>query len=240
MLQIDIVTLFPGIAQGPLEESILKRAQDKECVKIRVRNLRDYAEGKHKITDDRPYGGGPGMLLKPEPVFKAVEDLRRRHSRVVLMAPSGKRFDQKMAQRLAGEQHLIFLCGHYEGFDHRVHEMLADEEISIGDYVLTNGALAAMVVVDAVVRLLPGVVGDAESVLQESFTTGMLDHPQYTRPPEFRGRKVPEILLGGNHAAIAQWRARRAKEQTWKSRRDLLKQRGRKKSGARRVRGATS
>lgn len=220
-MEIDILTLFPGIIEGPLQESIIKRAQEKRKVRIRTHNIRDYAEGRHRITDDRPYGGGPGMVMKPEPVFKAVESLRKK-GRVIVLTPAGKRFDQKAAERLARRKHLVLLCGHYEGFDQRVLDELADEEISIGDYVLTNGALAAMVVVDAVVRLVPGVVGDARSVQSESFSTGILDHPHYTRPPVFRGKKVPKALLSGDHALIEEWRAREALRLTKKRRRDLL------------------
>ncbi len=223
--EIDVLTLFPGIARGPLKESILARAQEKKLVRIKVRNLRDYASGRHRVTDDRPYGGGPGMVMKPEPVFEAVEKLQRRRgnkSWVILMSPTGRRFDQKAAERLAKKKRLLFLCGHYEGFDQRIHDALADEEISIGDYILTNGALAAMVVVDAVVRLIPGVVGDARSVSRESFSTGILDHPHYTRPPDFRGKKVPAVLLSGNHARIQTWRQSEAMARTKKARRDLI------------------
>ncbi len=221
-MKIDILTLFPGILRGPLQESIIKKAQEKKHVSIKVHNIRDYAEGKHRTTDDRPYGGGPGMLMKPEPLFKAVARVREANSRIVLMSPTGSRFTQRMAERLAKEAHLVFLCGHYEGFDQRVHDELADEEISIGDYVLTNGALSAMVVVDAVVRLVPGVVGDAQSVQSESFSTGLLDYPQYTRPAVFRRKKVPQVLLSGDHARIEEWRERAALRRTKKVRRDLL------------------
>ncbi len=205
-----------------MQESIIKRAKEKGCVTIEVHNIRDYAAGRHRVTDDRPYGGGPGMVMKPEPVFKAVESLRRRGSRVLLMSPSGKRFDQRQAEKLVRRKHLIFLCGHYEGFDQRVHDELADEELSIGDYVLTNGALAAMVVVDAVVRLLPGVLGDERSAQAESFTSGILDHPHYTRPEKFRGKRVPNVLLSGNHTLIEQWRAQEALRRTKKWRADLI------------------
>ena len=222
MLRIDILTLFPGIVGGPMQESIIKRAQEKGFVSISVHNIRDHAEGRHKITDDRPYGGGPGMVMKPEPLFKAVASLRRRDSRVLLMTPTGSRFDQGMAERLSGGKHLIFLCGHYEGFDQRVHDELADEEISIGDYVLTNGALAAAVVVDALVRLVPGVVGDLESVRSESFSTGILDYPQYTRPAVFRRNRVPEVLLSGDHFKIEKWREQAALRRTKRTRGDLL------------------
>jgi tRNA (guanine37-N1)-methyltransferase len=221
-MKIDVLTLFPGILRGPLQESILARAQKKRLVSIKTHNIRDFAQGRHRVTDDRPYGGGPGMVMKPEPVVKAVEHVRKKGCHVVLMSPTGKRFDQKAAERLRRKKHLIFVCGHYEGFDQRIHDLVADEEISIGDYVLTNGALAAMVVVDAVVRLIPGVVGDEASVQQESFSTGILDHPHYTRPPSFRGKSVPDVLLGGNHNRIERWREQEALRRTKKMRGDLI------------------
>jgi tRNA (guanine37-N1)-methyltransferase len=218
---IDVLTLFPEMFTGPLDKSIIGKARERGLVDIHFRNIRAYAEGKHKITDDRPYGGGPGMLMKPEPIYKAVGALRKKKSLVVMMTPDGEMFSQRIARELSGEKHLIFLCGHYEGFDERVRA-LADREISIGDYVMTNGALAAMVVIDTVARLIPGVVGAAESVEQESFSDGMLDWPQYTRPPVFGGRKVPEVLLSGHHEKILVWRREQALAKTRRRRKDLL------------------
>ena len=223
-MEIDILTLFPRIFEGPLDESILKRARERGLVQVRVHNLRDYTHDKHHVVDDKPYGGGPGMLMKPEPIFEAVEMLRRADTCVVLMAPQGRRLTQKRAQELAQKPHLLILCGHYEGVDERVREALVHEEISIGDYVLTNGALAAAVLVDAVVRLMPGVLGDDESAGQDSFCDGLLEGPQYTRPPEFRGMRVPEVLLSGDHGAIAAWRTEQARKRTQERRPDLLKE----------------
>lgn len=222
-MEFDILTLFPRIFEGPLDESILKRARESGLVNVRVHNLRDYTHDKHRVVDDRPYGGGPGMLMKPEPIFEAVEKLQRADSCVVLMTPQGRPFTQSLAQEFSRRPHLIVVCGHYEGVDERVREALVDEEISIGDYVLTNGALAAAVVVDAVVRLLPGAIGHEQSASDDSFATGMLEGPQYTRPPEFRGMTVPDVLLSGNHVAIAKWRLEQARERTQDRRPDLLK-----------------
>ena len=205
-VQIDILTLFPAMGEGILGESMLRIAREKGLADIRLRNLRDWAPGKHHVTDEPPYGGGAGMVLKVEPVFRALEELRRPESRVVLLSASGARFDQVAARRLAGEKHLIMISGHYEGVDQRVADHLVDEEISLGDYVLTNGTLAALVVTDAVVRLLPGVLGDEQSAADESFSHGLLEYPHYTRPAEFEGWKVPDVLLSGNHAAIEAWR----------------------------------
>ncbi len=221
-MEFDILTLFPGIFTGPLDESILKRARETGLVQIRVHNLRDFTHDKHRVVDDRPYGGGPGMLMKPEPIFEAVEKLQRPESCVVLMTPQGKPFTQAQAGQFAGKPHLIIICGHYEGVDERVREALVDEEISIGDYVLTNGALAAAVVVDAVTRLLPGAIGHEQSAADDSFATGMLEGPQYTRPPEFRGMKVPDVLLSGDHGAVGKWRVNEARERTRQRRPDLL------------------
>jgi tRNA (guanine37-N1)-methyltransferase len=223
-LLIDVITIFPGMLKGFLDESMLKRAVDKEAVRFRTVDLRLFTEDAHRTTDDRPYGGGPGMVMKPEPLFKAVESVADKGTRVVLMTPAGRPFSQAMAQELARERHLVFICGHYEGVDERISEQLVDDEISIGDYVLTNGVLPAAVVIDAIVRLLPGVVGGEGATEQESFTTGMLEYPHYTRPPEYRGMKVPEVLMSGNHAEIARWRAEKAKERTRARRPDLLKQ----------------
>jgi tRNA (guanine37-N1)-methyltransferase len=222
-MEIDVLTLFPRIFEGPLEESILKRAQNKGLVSIRVHNLRDFTHDKHRVVDDKPYGGGPGMLMKPEPIFEAVEKFRRAESRVVLMTPQGAPLTQARVREFSPTAHLIIICGHYEGVDDRVREALVDDEVSIGDYVLTNGALAAAVFVDAVVRLLPGVLGDEDSAGDDSFANGLLEGPQYTRPPEFRGMPVPEVLLSGNHEAIAKWRAEWARQRTKERRPDLLR-----------------
>ncbi len=222
-MRIDIITLFPEIAEVPLGESILKRAQEAGAVTIRVHQLRDYTTDKHRRADDYLCGGGQGMLLKPEPIFAAIEKLRSEKSRVLLMTPQGKPFKQALARRLAEEEHLILLCGHYEGVDHRVIEQLVDEELSIGDYILTNGAIAAAVVTDAIVRLLPGVLGDERSAEEESFSNpNMLEAPAYTKPIEFRGMKVPEVLLSGHHGKIAEWKKEKALERTKQNRPDLL------------------
>jgi tRNA (guanine37-N1)-methyltransferase len=223
-MEIDVLTLFPRIFEGPLDESILKRAQKSGLVAVRVHNLRDFTHDKHRVVDDKPYGGGPGMLMKPEPIFEAVETIRRDESCVVLMTPQGVPLTQARAQEFSREPHLVIICGHYEGIDERVREALVDEEVSIGDYVLTNGALAAAVFVDAVVRLLPGVLGDEQSAGDDSFASGLLEGPQYTRPPEFRGMQVPEILLSGNHEAVAKWHAETARQRTKERRPDLLKE----------------
>ena len=220
-LQIDIVTIFPRMLDSILGESILKRAQEAGLVQIRCVNLRDFATGAHLTTDDRPYGGGPGMVMKPEPVFKAVDALRRPESKVILMTPQGAPFKQATAMALSKEAHLIILCGHYEGVDERIREALADLEISIGDYVLTNGVISAAIVVDAVVRLLPGALGGEGAADDESFTTGLLEYPQYTRPPVFRGMAIPEVLTSGNHAEIAKWRRAQALARTQARRPDL-------------------
>ena len=207
---------------GPLDESIVQRARENGALDLAVHNLRDYTHDRHKTVDDRPFGGGPGMLLTPEPIFEAVEKLRREDTRVILLSPAGRQFNQAIARELAGHPHLLLICGSYEGFDERVREHLADDELSIGDYVLTNGALPAMVIIDAVTRLMPGVLGDDESSLDESFSHDLLEYPHYTRPADFRGMKVPEVLLSGNHAEIAKWRAEQARLRTKKRRPDLL------------------
>ena len=231
-MKIDIVTLFPEICRAPLSESIMKRARENGIVDLCVHNLRDWTQDKHHIVDDAPFGGGQGMVMKPEPIFAAVEELRRqiaeeskiedRKSKIVLMSPAGRCFDQQMAAQLSRESHLIIICGHYEGVDHRVIEHLVDLEISIGDYVLTNGAIAAVVLVDAIARLLPGALGHERSAADDSFSGGLLEAPQYTRPAEFRGWKVPEVLLSGNHAEIEKWRKERAIKRTSQNRPDLL------------------
>jgi len=221
-MRIDVVTLFPAMFAGPLDESIVKRARQSGLLDLKIHNLRDYAHDRHQTVDDKPFGGGPGMLLKPGPIFEAVEALARESSRVVLLSPVGRVFNQAIARELAVFDDLLLVSGHYEGFDERVRERLADDELSIGDYVLTNGALPAMVVIDAVTRLLPGALGDEESAHDESFSHGLLEYPQYTRPAEFRGMKIPEVLLSGNHAAIARWRNEQSRLRTRERRPDLL------------------
>jgi len=223
-LRIDVITIFPDMLAGFLEESILKRAVQKGIVTFNTVNLRQFTTDRHQTTDDRPFGGGPGMIMKPEPLFDAVESVRTPKARVILMAPQGRTFTQAVAQELAGERHLVFLCGHYEGVDERVRIALANDEISIGDYVLTNGVLPAAVVADAVVRLLPGVLGAEDATHEESFGDAGLEYPQYTRPREFRGMAVPEVLVSGDHAAIAKWRKEEAERRTAESRPDLLRQ----------------
>jgi tRNA (guanine37-N1)-methyltransferase len=220
-MKIDVLTLFPAMFAGPLDESIVQRAREKGVLELAVHNLRDYTHDRHKTVDDRPFGGGPGMLLKPEPVFEAIESLKRERTRVILMSPAGRKFDQAAARELSQQPHLLLVCGSYEGFDERIREHVADDELSIGDYVLTNGALPAMVVIDAVTRLLPGVLGDDESSRDESFSENLLEYPHYTRPADFRGMKVPEVLLSGNHAEIAKWRAEQARRRTKERRPDL-------------------
>ena len=221
-MKIDVLTLFPGMFPGPLDESIIKRACESGRLRLGIRDLRDYTHDRHRKVDDRPFGGGPGMLMKPEPLFEAVEALRGEKTRVILTSPAGRPFRQEIAQELAGEEHLLLVCGSYEGFDERVRECPAGDELSIGDYVLTNGALPAMVIIDAVTRLLPGVLGDDESSVDESFSDGLLEYPQYTRPAEFRGMSVPEVLLSGDHAAIERWRREQARMRTGQRRPDLL------------------
>ena len=230
-MQIDILTLFPEVCRAPLNASMMKRAQESGALDLRIHNLRDWTTDKHHVVDDAPFGGGQGMVMKPEPIFAAVEDLQSKigpsrtgsgKSKIILMSPTGRRFDQKMATEFSQDSHLIIICGHYEGVDHRVIEHLVDAEISIGDYVLTNGAIAAAVIVDAIVRLLPGVLGHELSAGDDSFSAGLLEGPQYTRPSDFRGWKVPDVLLSGNHAAIAAWRKEQAMQRTEENRPDLL------------------
>jgi tRNA (guanine37-N1)-methyltransferase len=226
-LNFDVLTLFPGMFEGPLNESILKRGREKGLLNITVRNIRDYTEDKHKTADDSPYGGGAGMVLKPAPIFKAIESIKAEHTGepllTILLSPQGRLFDQQRAEELSGEtRRIILLCGHYEAIDERVIDALVDEELSIGDYVLTGGELAALVVIDAAARLLPGVLGDEESAYRDSFGDGLLDHPHYTRPAEFLGRKVPDVLLSGNHADIDRWRRRESLKATLVKRPDLL------------------
>src|SRR5215470_468118 len=227
-MKIEIVTLFPEICRAPLSESMMKRAQEKGVLELHIRNLRDWATDKHHIVDDAPFGGGQGMVMKPEPIFAAVEDLKsrieKRKAKIVLMSPAGRRLDQELAKQLSQELYLIIISGHYEGVDHRVIEHLIDLEISIGDYVITNGAIAAVVLVDAIVRLLPGALGDEQSAADDSFSNGLLEAPQYTRPAEFRGWKVPDVLLSGNHTEIAKWREEQALRRTRANRPDLLRE----------------
>ncbi len=226
-LNFEVLTLFPGTLAASLNESIMKRAREKGLLNVAVRNIRDYAEDKHKTADDSPYGGGAGMVLKPEPIFKAIEAVREEHPGeellTIMLSPQGRLFDQKRAERIAEEKRrIVLLCGHYEAVDERVVNALVDEELSIGDYVLTGGELAALVVIDAASRLLPGVLGDEESAYRDSFGDGLLDHPHYTRPAEYRGMKVPDVLLSGNHGDIGKWRRREELKATLVKRPDLL------------------
>jgi tRNA (guanine37-N1)-methyltransferase len=224
-VRFDLVTIFPRLFDGPLGEGIVRRAVEAGLVEIVVRDLRDYATDRHRSVDDVPYGGGPGMVFKPEPLVAAVEAIvadAGQPDLVILTSPQGRRFTQAEARRLATLRHVVVLCGRYEGVDERVHELLACEERSIGDYVLSGGELAALVMVDAVVRLVPGAVGDEQSVECESFSRGLLDYPHYTRPAEFRGFQVPDVLLSGHHAEIERWRRREALARTWTRRPDLL------------------
>lgn len=224
-MKIDILTLFPEMISGVLDSSILKRAQEKDKFTYNLVNFRDYAMNKHEKVDDYPYGGGAGMVLQAQPIFDAVASVTKKQQtrpRIVLMCPQGKPFNQTIAEELAEEEHLIFICGHYEGYDERIRKHLVTDEISIGDYVLTGGELGAMVVVDSVVRLLPDVLGNQESAPADSFSTGLLEHPHYTRPADFRGMKVPDVLLSGNHAHINAWRKRESLKRTYERRKDLL------------------
>jgi tRNA (guanine37-N1)-methyltransferase len=234
-MRIEILTLFPEICRAPLDASMMKRAQESGVLDLHIHNLRDWTTDKHHVVDDAPFGGGQGMVMKAEPIFAAVEDLKKtsnvqrstsnvelQRPKVILMSPAGRKFDQQAAKDFSSEEHLIIICGHYEGVDHRVIEHLVDVEVSIGDYVLTNGAIAAVVLVDAVVRLLPGVLGHEQSAADDSFSSGLLEGPQYTRPSEFRGWKIPEVLLSGNHGEIAKWRKEQARKRTQENRPDLL------------------
>lgn len=221
-MKIDVLTLFPAMFAGPVDESIIKRARVKGLLDLRLHDLRDWTHDRHRTVDDRPFGGGPGMLMKPEPLFEAIESLRGPKTRVILFSPTGRKFDQAIAQELARETDLLLVTGHYEGVDERVREALVQDELSVGDYVLTNGALPAMILIDAVTRLLPGALGDDDSSRDESFSHGRLEYPQYTRPAEFRGMKVPEVLLSGNHAEIEKWRREQSRLRTEQRRPDLL------------------
>ena len=222
-MKIDVLTLFPAMFGGPLDESIIMRARKKGLLDLKVHDLRQWTHDRHKTVDDRPFGGGPGMLMKPEPIFEAVESLRQDATKVILLSPGGRKFDQPIARELAQQTDLLLVTGHYEGFDERIRLGLAHDELSIGDYVLTNGALPAMVVIDAVTRLLPGVLGDDESSRDESFSHELLEYPHYTRPADFRGMKAPDVLVSGNHAEIEKWRREQAKLRTKERRPDLLK-----------------
>lgn len=224
-MQIHVITAFPKTFDGFMDESILKRAIQNEQVSITLHHIRDYATDKHQQIDDYPYGGGPGMILKAEPIFTCIEDVRQKYdlndTKVTLMTPAGEKYDQKKAVELSLRDSMILLCGHYKGIDQRVIDEMVDEEISIGDYVLTGGELAAMIIMDSVVRLLPGVIGDIDSAVTDSFQTELLDHPHYTRPVEFRGKKVPDVLMSGNHTNIEKWREDKALEITKTRRPDL-------------------
>ncbi|NGQ93909.1 tRNA (guanosine(37)-N1)-methyltransferase TrmD [Brevibacillus sp. SYP-B805] len=222
-MRIDILTLFPEMFPGVLGSSILGKAAEKGIVEFHVTNFREYSESKHGTVDDTPYGGGGGMVLKPEPLFRAVEAIAGdTRPRVILMCPQGRPYTQKIAEELAKEEHLVLICGHYEGYDERIRQHLATDEISIGDYVLTGGELAAMVVIDSIVRLQPGALGNETSAVTDSYTTGLLEHPHYTRPAEFRGWKVPDVLLSGHHANIERWRLKESLRRTLERRPELL------------------
>ncbi|GKU78601.1 tRNA (guanosine(37)-N1)-methyltransferase TrmD [Paenibacillus sp. L3-i20] len=224
-MRIDVLTLFPEMFDGVFNASILGKAKDKGIVSLEAINFRNYSNNKHNTVDDYPYGGGGGMVLKPEPVFAAVEDLQTepgKKPRVILMCPQGAPFTQRKAEELAGEEHLVLICGHYEGYDERIRKHLVTDEISVGDYVLTGGEIPAMTVIDSVVRLLPGVLGNETSAVTDSYSTGLLEHPHYTRPPEFRGLRVPDILVSGHHAKIETWRREQSLLRTLQRRPDLL------------------
>lgn len=227
-MHIDILTLFPEMFEGVLNTSIMKRAQDREAFSYRYVNFRDYTTNKHNKVDDYPYGGGAGLVLTPQPIFDAIEAIKQKSEtkpRVVLMCPQGEPHSQKKAEELSKEDHIIFICGHYEGYDERIRQELVTDEISLGDYVLTGGELGTMVVMDSVIRLLPGVLGNEQSAPQDSFSDGLLEHPHYTRPADFRGHQVPEVLLSGNHAKIDEWRHYQSFKRTFERRPDLLEHR---------------
>ncbi len=224
-MRIDILTLFPEMFDGPFGHSIIKRAREKKLCEIVTTDIRDFAEGTHRKVDDKPYGGGPGMVMMPGPMFKCFEHVKKLSTvkpKTILLTPQGKKFDQKKAAELSKQQRLIFICGRYEGFDERIKTGIESEQISIGDFVMTGGELAAMVISDAVIRLLEGALGDEDSALNDSFSDGLLEYPQYTRPQNFRDLTVPEILLSGNHGAIAKWRREQSIEKTKQNRPDLL------------------
>ncbi len=220
-MRIDVITIFPDFVRQALNNSIIGRARAEKSVEIEATDLRDFTHDRRRTVDDAPYGGGAGMVLKPEPLFLAVESLRRDNSIVLLMSPQGRTFTQEKARELSAQDHLILICGHYEGFDERVREYLVDEELSIGDFVLTGGEIPALAVIDSTVRLLPGVLGNADSLSSESFEDNLLEYPQYTRPADFRGWKVPDVLLSGHHEQVAAWRRRRQEQSTQTKRPDL-------------------
>ena len=222
-MKIDVLTLFPEMFAGPLDFSIVQRARNNGLLNLRVHNLREWTHDRHKTVDDKPFGGGAGMVLKPEPIFEAVEALAASGTHVILTTPAGRPFNQAIARELVQREHLLFLCASYEGVDERVVESLVDDELSIGDYVLTNGGLPAMVIIDALTRLLPGALGDEASAVEESFSHGLLEYPHYTRPAEFRGMKVPEVLLSGHHAEIEKWRGEQSRVRTTQRRPDLMR-----------------
>lgn len=227
MMKIDVLSLFPEMFEGVLHSSIMKKAQEQQATSFKVTDFRDFSTNKHRKVDDYPYGGGAGMVLKPEPLFAAVEAVTNTSNgkpRVILMCPQGERFTQKKAEELAKEQHLVFICGHYEGYDERIREYLVTDEISLGDFVLTGGEVASMAIIDSVVRLLPDVLGNDQSAVHDSFSTGMLEHPQYTRPATFNGLEVPSVLLSGNHAEIDKWREEQAFIRTAQRRPELLQE----------------
>ena len=221
-MKIDILTIFPEMFKGPFDQSIIKKAQKKKLVEIKIHDLRDWTNDTHRTVDSKPFGGGPGMVMKIEVIDKALKDLKTEKSKVILLTPQGKQFKQKKAEELSKEKHIILICGHYEGFDERIREHLVDEEVSIGDYVLTGGEIPAMVVVDSMVRLLPGVLGNKDSTRDESFSENLLEYPQYTRPADYNGMKVPDVLVGGNHAEIEKWRKEQSAKRTKERRVDLL------------------
>ncbi|MGH2530519.1 MAG: tRNA (guanosine(37)-N1)-methyltransferase TrmD [Actinomycetota bacterium] len=222
-MRIDVLTIFPGIFESPLRESLLGKAIDAGILDVRVHDIRDFTADRHRQVDDEPYGGGPGMVMKPEPVFGAVESLGEGSKRVILLSPAGRRLDQVLVRELSLEPWMVLICGRYEGVDERVVEGLPAEEVSIGDYVLSGGEMPTLALIEAVTRLVPGVVGKEESLDRESFEEEILDHPQYTRPQEFRGMSVPDVLLSGNHAEVERWRRVAAVEKTRRNRPDLLK-----------------
>lgn len=226
MMQMDVLTLFPEMLEGPLNHSILKRAQEKQQFQYDLIDFRNFSLNKHQKVDDYPYGGGAGMVLTPQPIFDAVASAKTKqitsHPRVILLCPQGEQYTQRKAEELAEEEHLIFICGHYEGYDERIREYLVTDEISIGDYVLTGGEIGALTIMDSVVRLLPDALGNKQSAVEDSFSTGLLEHPQYTRPANYKEMKVPEVLLNGHHQKIAQWRRKAALKRTWQRRPDLI------------------
>jgi len=227
MLKIGIVTIFPNIFKPILNESIIKRAQEKGKVKFEIFDLRDYTDDPHRKVDDRPFGGGPGMVIRPEPVFNVMEEIKKNSLKVrtILLTPQGVKFNQRIARRLSKERYIVLICGRYEGIDERIREALIDEEISIGDYILTGGEVPALVLIEAIIRLIPGVLGDEESATLDSFENGLLEYPQYTRPANYKGMKVPDVLLSGNHKLIQQWRRKQALKRTKERRPDLMDKR---------------